>query len=135
MRELEVSERRAFGFADRDYLPCMRLGQLASAGKTAARTDVREIFADFLLCFRHFKIASTCIISRLRRGSRRRDPYEVTSRRAKQDRGQRRDAALARTFLAPSLRSTFISALSVFMRGPTPLYFFVVPVTVRLTAP
>ena len=39
-------------------------------------------------------------------------------------------AAFARTFLAHSLRKTFISARNVAMRGPTPLYFFVIPVTV-----
>src|SRR5256885_4965896 len=51
-------------------------------------------------------------------------------------RGQRpAAAAFARSFLAHSLRKTFISALSVVMRGATPLYFFVVPLTVRLTAP
>ena len=48
---------------------------------------------------------------------------------------QLRAAALARTFRAHSLRKTFISARNVAMRGPTPLYFFVIPVTVRLTAP
>jgi len=49
--------------------------------------------------------------------------------------GQRRAAALARSFLAQSARKSFISALSPRMRGATPLYFFVVPVIVRLTAP
>jgi len=48
---------------------------------------------------------------------------------------QRRAAALARTFLAQSARKTFISARNVFIRGATPLYFFVMPETVLLTAP
>ena len=48
---------------------------------------------------------------------------------------QCRAAALARSFLAQSARKSFISALSPRMRGATPLYFFVVPVIVRLTAP
>ncbi len=48
---------------------------------------------------------------------------------------QRRAAALARSFLAQSARKSFISALSPRMRGATPLYFLVVPVIVRLTAP
>src|SRR5437870_11971083 len=43
---------------------------------------------------------------------------------------QRRAGTLARAFLAQSARKTFISALSVFIRGATPLYFFVVPFTV-----
>jgi len=45
------------------------------------------------------------------------------------DSNQRRAAALARSFLAQSARKTFISARNVFMRGATPLYFFVIPVT------
>src|SRR5205807_2486718 len=48
---------------------------------------------------------------------------------------QIRTAALAASFLLHSLRRTFISALSPRIRGATPLYFFVIPVTVRLTAP
>jgi hypothetical protein len=44
-------------------------------------------------------------------------------------------AALARSFWFHSPRKTFISALSVVIRGATPLYFFVIPLTVRLTAP
>jgi hypothetical protein len=49
--------------------------------------------------------------------------------------GDQRAAALARTFSAHSARKTFISDRNVAMRGPTPLYFFVMPLTVRLTAP
>src|SRR5437764_10612325 len=44
-------------------------------------------------------------------------------------------AAFAATFLLHSLRRVFISAFNVAMCGATPLYFFVIPVTVRLTAP
>src|SRR6266550_9466569 len=58
----------------------------------------------------------------------------VRSRTASQG-SQRRTAALARSFLAQSARKSFISALSPRMRRATPLYFFVVPVIVRLTAP
>ena len=60
--------------------------------------------------------------------------HGVRSQTASQG-SQRRAAALARSFLAQSARKIFISALSPRMRGATPLYFFVVPVTVRLTAP
>jgi len=60
--------------------------------------------------------------------------HAVRSRTASQG-SQRRAAALARSFLAQSARNSFISALSPRMRGATPLYFFVVPVIVRLTAP
>src|ERR1700736_4827246 len=48
---------------------------------------------------------------------------------------QRAATAFAASFLLHSLRSAFISARNEAMRGPTPLYFFVIPVTVRLTAP
>ena len=44
-------------------------------------------------------------------------------------------AAFARTRLFQSARKTFISALSPRSRGTTPLYFFVIPLTLRLTAP
>src|SRR5207244_8957619 len=51
-----------------------------------------------------------------------------------QIRGQRPDqlraAALARSLALHSSRKTFISALSLVMRAATPVYFFVVPVTV-----
>src|SRR5438067_5434692 len=62
-------------------------------------------------------------------------------RRAK-SRGQRAEgrdqfaaAALARARRLQAARIAFISARSTTIRVATPLYFFVVPVTVRLTAP
>ena len=45
--------------------------------------------------------------------------------------GQLRAEALARSFLAHSVRSTFISALSPRIRGATPLYFFVIALAVN----
>ena len=48
---------------------------------------------------------------------------------------QLRAAALARARSSQAARKAFISARSTTIRLATPLYFFVVPVTVRLTAP
>ena len=48
---------------------------------------------------------------------------------------QLRAAALARARSLQAARKAFISARSTTIRLATPLYFFVVPVTVRLTAP
>jgi hypothetical protein len=48
---------------------------------------------------------------------------------------QLRAAALARARSVQAARKAFISARSTTIRSVTPLYFFVVPVTVRLTAP
>ena len=54
------------------------------------------------------------------------------ARRCELDNGnsgdQRAATAFAATFLFHSARKTFISARNVAMRGPTPLYFFVIPV-------
>ena len=44
-------------------------------------------------------------------------------------------AALARARWLQAARKAFISARNTIIRVATPLYFFVVPVTVRLTAP
>src|SRR5438094_176777 len=77
-----------------------------------------------LLCRRSHQLRSADYILRSRPSSR---PASQGS--------QCRAAALARSFLAQSARKSFISALSPRMRGATPLYFFVVPVTVRLTVP
>jgi len=44
-------------------------------------------------------------------------------------------AALARARSLQAARNAFISARSTTIRAPTPLYFFVTPVIVRLTAP
>ena len=44
-------------------------------------------------------------------------------------------AALARARRLQAARKAFISARNTIIRVATPLYFFVVPVTVRLTAP
>jgi hypothetical protein len=46
------------------------------------------------------------------------------------NRSQFRAAAFARSFLAHSVRKTFISAFNVAICEATPLYFFVMPVTV-----
>jgi len=48
---------------------------------------------------------------------------------------QSRAAALARARSSQAARKAFISSRSITIRLATPLYFFVVPVTVRLTAP
>src|SRR5437764_10269352 len=66
---------------------------------------------------------------------------EREERRAKSEeqRAEGRDqfaaAALARARRLQAARIAFISARSTTIRVATPLYFFVVPVTVRLTAP
>jgi hypothetical protein len=63
---------------------------------------------------------------------------EATARQGGQTpevKGQFRAAALARSFRLHSARKTFISARTPRSRGATPLYFFVIPVTVLLTAP
>src|SRR5437773_9302508 len=48
---------------------------------------------------------------------------------------QLRAAALARARALQAARKAFISARSRTIRLATPLYFFVIPITVRLTAP
>jgi hypothetical protein len=48
---------------------------------------------------------------------------------------QLRAAALARARSSQAARKAFISARSTIIRLATPLYFFVIPVTVRVTAP
>ena len=45
--------RGPFHFANRNHLSGVQFCELASAGKTATRTDVREIFANLFLSFRH----------------------------------------------------------------------------------
>ena len=58
-------QRRAFGFADRDHLFCMRARQLAAAGQSTALADASEILAHVLLHFLHSTFADSCIISGL----------------------------------------------------------------------
>ena len=48
---------------------------------------------------------------------------------------QLRAAALARARWLQAARKAFISARNTIIRVATPLYFFVIPMTVRLTAP
>ena len=45
---------RALHFSNRDHLPLMRFRQLAPAGEATTLSDLSEIFANSLLCWRHF---------------------------------------------------------------------------------
>src|SRR6267154_2413415 len=45
--------RGPFHFADRDHLSCVRFGQFATAGDSAASTDLAKISPHFLFCFCH----------------------------------------------------------------------------------
>ena len=62
---LPGSQGRAFHLADRDHLPGVGFGQFASAGRSSAAADLRQILSNFLLRFRHFEVRQFCIISRL----------------------------------------------------------------------
>src|SRR5205807_3113022 len=53
----------------------------------------------------------------------------------KQRKNQAAAAALARSLAFHSARKSFISALTLTIRDPTPLYFLLTPVTVLVTAP
>src|SRR5205823_13037276 len=107
------------------------IGELLSV--TLAASDVilscqhgRNTFA---ACERSFRRRNW---RRRRRGNPRRG---VPARSVPRARNQFRVRALAKSFWFHSARKIFISALSPSSRGRTPLYFFVTPLTTRLTAP
>jgi hypothetical protein len=142
---LSCFHRRAFGLADRDHLFCMRARQLAAAGQSTALPDGGEILAHFFLSLRDHR-SQRCIISRLRCDYQRSKssawvpksgvalalhPQKPVSEVS----DQLAAAALARARRLQAARKAFISARSTIIRVATPLYFFVAPVIVRLTAP
>jgi hypothetical protein len=62
-------------------------------------------------------------------------PRTTSNVQHKQRKNQAAAAALARSLAFHSARKSFISALTLTIRGPTPLYFLMTPVTVLVTAP
>ena len=135
-------DRCAFGFADRDHLFCVRARQLAPATQATTLSDRGEICSHFILIL-HDHCSQKCIISRLRCDHQ---PSKFSAWAPKSGvalplhprkpiSGQLRAAALARARSLQAARTAFISARSTTIRLATPLYFFVIPMTVRLTAP
>ena len=135
-------QRGAFGLADRHHLFCMRACQLAPASQAATLSNRCEIFSHFILTL-HDHCSQRCIISRLRSDHQ---PSKFSAWAPKSGvalplhprkaiSGQLRAAALARARSLHAARKAFISPLSTSIRLATPLYFFVIPMTVRLTAP
>jgi hypothetical protein len=62
-------------------------------------------------------------------------PRTMSNVQHKQRKNQAAAAALARSLAFHSARKSFISALTLAIRDPTPLYFLMTPVTVLVTAP
>ncbi len=62
-------------------------------------------------------------------------PRTMSNVQHKQRKNQAAAAALARSLAFHSARKSFISALTLTIRDPTPLYFLMTPVTVLVTAP
>jgi hypothetical protein len=138
-------QRRAFRLADRDHLFRVRARQLATTSQATTLSNRGEILSHFILTL-HDHCSQRCIISRLRCDHQ---PSKFSAWAPKpgvalalhpqkpmsEVSDQLRAAALARARSLQAARKAFISARSTTIRLATPLYFFVIPMTVRLTAP